>query len=57
VNPPVALLIILGSYLTTWRIIGFRSDLVAVSTLANCDEPSRYFYIVRMQRYKLGQPI
>jgi len=57
VNPSVVILIILGPYLPTWRIIEFRFDLVAVFTLGICDEPSRYLYIVCMQRYKLVQPI
>jgi len=47
-----------STILTTYlAIIGFRCDSVAVSTLTNCDEPSRYFYIVRLQRYKLVQHI
>jgi len=43
VNPSVAILIILGSYLPTWRIIGFRSDLVAVSTLEIVTNPHATF--------------
>jgi len=43
VNPSVAVLIILGSYLPTWRIIGFRSDLVAVYTLAFVTNPHATF--------------
>jgi len=45
VNPPVAILIILGSYLHTWRIIGFISDLVAVSTLAFVSNPHATFIL------------
>jgi len=57
VNPSVAILIILRSYLPSWRIIGCKSDLLAVYTLAKIEEPSRYLYIVCMQRYKLVQPM
>jgi len=39
----MAILIILGSYLPTWRIIGFRTDLVAVSTLAFVTNPHATF--------------
>jgi len=53
----VAILIIRGSYLLSWRIIGFRFDLEAVYILEICDELSRYLYIVRMQRYTLVQAI
>jgi len=43
VNPSVTILISLGSYLPTWRIIGFTSDLVAVSTLAFVSNPHATF--------------
>jgi len=36
-------MIILGSYLPTWRLMGSRSDLVAVSTLAFVTNPHATF--------------
>jgi len=43
----VAILIIRGLYLTI-NLIGFRSDLVAVSNPAFLYEHMRYLYIVHM---------
>jgi len=48
--------IVHGPHYLTWRIIRFRSDLVADSTLAFVMNPSRYLNFMRMQRYKLVQP-
>jgi len=55
VNPSVAILIIQVSYLRTWRIIRFRFDLVAVSTLQFVSNSHASFTLC-MRRYKLVQP-